>query len=1290
LDSRHGFTTQKKEPLLTERGELLEIACRRIADLEQPAYVKNSDLRYVAVNKAYARFFQRDVSDFIGQRSRDLFDSADEHDREDKERRALVFGSEEVAIRFDPAARNAFRMQIESFRPTEERAYVFGMLMDAPPERTETPAMAAKRLAEDAVSDLQRVQELLENAPHPVGIFADDGRAIIANAAFRQQVEDASAGKEASQASTADAVGPSSTEQDFHSLLAGNAFDLMGVGFCIYNEQNVLIHANGPWREFYDPIIGIEPTGLTIRQICEKIFDSYMEHYPEQIAAARMDRESWVGRRVTEYTQPYQDVVERRLNGRWMRSINRRLSNGLLIGLRIDVTEFKQQEILLRKHIDETELYLTILEDLPVAAFVRDSDHKLFYANEAYASMTGFSRDEVLGKTERQMFDTGAEDFFAENEQVLEEGRMFEFEGEVVDSRHVTHPIITRVNRVTTSDKRSYAVGSMIDISALKLREKQLIQEQARAEALHQDLEHILKAMPAGVMIMDADFKVEYANDALYEIWDFPRDESLLGKPLRDLVAKHKELGRYGNDGRSLDEIYQDRLQAFRSAGAHSRSELTFEDGKTVILDFRRISGDRLLLSYADISFVRQQEREITKARNALEMLGELMKDTTHAMSQGLLIAQDGNILLSNDTLPDMLRVPAELLSPGQSWRAAFEYCAARGDFGDDAEQQRLLWAEDLKARRPFSTVFRVAGENWIQLDASFSEGDRWVIVLSDVTDLKEREAELQRLLARSETADRAKSEFLANMSHEIRTPMNGVLGMAELLAKTNLDARQKTFIDVIVKSGNALLTIINDILDFSKIDAGQMGLRKVAFDPIEAVEDVATLLSSPAAEKNIELLVHASPSMPPALLGDAGRFRQIVTNLVGNAIKFTERGHVLVDIGYNVVENGEVMLTLRVEDTGIGIPEDKVDSIFDKFSQVDSSSTRRHEGTGLGLAITAGLVDLFGGYIEVESEWGRGSVFTVHLPLPVAGTRNEVKQVPVNVKGARILVIDDNEINRRILSEQLEMWGFDSFAAEDGDTGLAILNAAAEMELPVDAVILDYHMPVMNGAEVAKVIRSDHRHDGVSLIFLTSMDVAASEKEFAAASGQAHLMKPVRGNVLRNTIVEVVRAGRQPRAREAVQDVVAAIGAAEQSLPLRPVNAIDVLVAEDNEVNQIVFTQILQATDLRFLVVANGEEAVDAWKQLQPALIMMDVSMPVMNGHQATRAIRRLEAEAGRDWHTPIIGVTAHALDADRDMCLEAGMDDYMSKPISPELLEGKVRRWLGDRLGKVSETGV
>jgi len=480
-------------------------------------------------------------------------------------------------------------------------------------------------------------------------------------------------------------------------------------------------------------------------------------------------------------------------------------------------------------------------------------------------------------------------------------------------------------------------------------------------------------------------------------------------------------------------------------------------------------------------------------------------------------------------------------------------------------------------------------------------------------------------------------------------------------------------------------LTIINDILDFSKIDAGQMKLRKAAFDLVEAVEDVATLLSSPAAEKDIELLVRAAPDLPAAVIGDAGRFRQIVTNLVGNAVKFTERGHVFVDIGFEASGGDEIMTSIRIEDTGIGIPPEKVESVFDKFSQVDSSSTRRHEGTGLGLAITAGLVDLFGGYINVESEWGRGSVFTVRLPFAVAAARIDPKPLPINVQGARILVIDDNEVNRRILTEQLGLWGFDGVAAEGGATGFAILEAAADLGIKVDAVVLDYHMPDMNGAEVARRLRADSRFVELPIIFLTSMDISGTEKEFAALNGHAHLMKPARANLLRNTVVEVVRASRVKQASEAeitrLQKEAETPPPAPAPVPQkRAAEFVDVLVAEDNEVNQIVFTQILQGTGLSFLVVNNGEEAVEAWERHTPRLIMMDVSMPVMNGHQATMLIR--EKEQGQGHRVPIIGVTAHALESDRELCLDAGMDDYMSKPISPELLEDKIRQWLGGEL--------
>ncbi len=555
---------------------------------------------------------------------------------------------------------------------------------------------------------------------------------------------------------------------------------------------------------------------------------------------------------------------------------------------------------------------------------------------------------------------------------------------------------------------------------------------------------------------------------------------------------------------------------------------------------------------------------------------------------------------------------------------------------------------------------------------------------------------ESEALLLKAEAADRAKSEFLANMSHEIRTPMNGVLGMAELLAKTELDSRQKTFTEVIVKSGNALLTIINDVLDFSKINAGQMTLDPAPFVLAEAVEDVATLVSARVAEKNLELIVRVDPRMPERLVGDVGRFRQIVTNLIGNAVKFTERGHVLIDVTGERREEA-VHLHVRVEDTGIGIPAEKLQSVFEKFAQVDGSSTRRHEGTGLGLAIAARLVDLMGGRIGVESQVGRGSAFWFTVPLPAHEAVAVVAPVPVDVTGARVLVVDDNAVNREILLEQLRSWGFDCAAAESGAVGLAFLDRAAQLGARVDAVILDYQMPGMNGADVAKAISGDARIANIPVILLTSVDQVDFSRLVLDFGIAAHLTKPARSAVLLGTVIAVIQKARSEAGRAAfvrqpaepapkpsftkLRATVAMPAAINDMREAAAVAAqpIDIMIAEDNEVNQLVFGQILNGLGLSYRIAGNGRTAVELHRSLKPKLILMDVSMPEMNGYEAARAIRAAEAASGA--HTPIIGVTAHALKGDREKCIEAGMDDYLPKPVSPDRLGAKIGTWLSEQ---------
>ncbi|TWF54798.1 response regulator [Neorhizobium alkalisoli] len=1224
-------------------SELLARACDRINDLSEPAFIKDSALTYIAVNAAYARLFGTSPQDLVGRTSRSLRGREEGDERKDKECRALVFGTDETALAFDRSGTLRHEIRIERFLAENDHAYLFGALFPVALDE-DVPFAEAVRLEPKpaGAAPISAFPPVPPRSAAPVAPFVSMPSASL-----------------------------------FENGLLDDALDMLEMGIGIYDKNDTLIYCNSQLTDHFDAMsIAVRP-GTTLAEIIGHAYDNRKGAKPAAADGAA-DRAAWVAERMKPFQVPYWEGIHQLADGRWLRSMNKRLENGLMIAIRHDVTEFKEQEMLLRKTVGETELFRAVLEDLPAPVFVRNDGYQLTYANHAYEQMLGGALEKFLGKTDMEMFPSAAERFRAENVRVME--------GEAIDkSEEVTFPdgsvipVLTRLRRIDTDTGQAYLVGSRTDVTLIK-------EAQAKAEKVSRDLETILHSVPVGIAILTADYVFEYANPSFYDFWDAGERFDLPGRSYRDFLKVNFDNGIYAGWNKTFDAIYDERVRLLTDT-PEIPIEVRSRDGRVLVISGTRLTGGKLLLSYVDISAVRKREEEIQEARAALERHGALMRDATSAMSQGLLILHDGAIVFSNDALVPMLEIPAEMLANGGTWRQIFGFCARRGDLGgaDQATSALRSWEESLSAGEPLFASFRIEDRRWVQLEAKLTGDDHWLAVFTDVTDAKEREAELTRLLNRAEAADRAKSEFLANMSHEIRTPMNGVLGMAELLAKSQLDTRQKTFIDIIVKSGNALLTIINDILDFSKIDAGQMKLRKAPFDPVEAIEDVATLLSSAAADKDIELIVRGDVSVRETVLGDAGRFRQIVTNLVGNAVKFTEKGHVFIDLKSKPANEGQMMLSIRIEDTGLGIPEEKLQSVFEKFSQVDTSSTRRHEGTGLGLAITSGLVELFGGSVEVESQLGRGSVFTVHLPFPVVSERAPETTLPINTSGARVLVVDDNPVNRRILTEQLSMWGFDTVAAENGEEGLAFLREASRIGIFVDAIVLDYHMPVMNGLDFARAMRADHRFDATGIIFLTSMDMANDERIFAELNVQAHLMKPARANLLRSTVIDVVRSVRTkrrmpsaPAAETRAAPVVTTVPETPASTPAvisRP--ALDVLVAEDNEVNQIVFTQILQTTGWLFQIVHNGAEAVEAWKKHDPAVILMDVSMPVMNGHQATQKIRELELETGA--HVPIIGVTAHALESDRELCFQAGMDDYLSKPISPEALEEKIRQWIG-----------
>jgi len=548
----------------------------------------------------------------------------------------------------------------------------------------------------------------------------------------------------------------------------------------------------------------------------------------------------------------------------------------------------------------------------------------------------------------------------------------------------------------------------------------------------------------------------------------------------------------------------------------------------------------------------------------------------------------------------------------------------------------------------------------------------RMVGSIMDITYLKHAEEAAKR-------SDKAKSNFLANMSHEIRTPMNGVLGMAELLKSADLAPREKSLVDIIERSGNALITIINDILDFSKIEAGQMELERRPFQLREAIEDVIALLSNTASESGVDLLLKMQPHLPLTYVGDVGRIRQILTNIIGNAVKFTSEGHILIDVSGDTTDD-QANLTIKIEDTGVGIPEDKIEHIFNQFAQVDETTTRKFGGTGLGLSISKNLIELMNGDISVTSVEGQGSTFILSVSLPIREDFKPQQTNQYDLKGTTILIVDDNEINREILKTQLTEWGCRCVAAPSVHVAIEVLKRAHEKNIPIDLAIVDFHMPKLNGEDFVRHIEAIKTFSEIPLIILSSVDDSALRARMKEHNIAEFLTKPVRSSLLSDTIKTALNNAKHKEIKSPRKDVVKPLASISPSIKhsetIQNQSEIDVLIAEDNDVNQLYCKYVMEQLGLSFKIVPNGRAAVYKWKLLSPKIILMDISMPEMNGYDAARAIRDLET---RDQlaHTPIIAVTAHVLNDTQDLCLESGMDGYLSKPLAIERLKKCLVKW-------------
>ncbi|MEO0400294.1 MAG: response regulator [Pseudomonadota bacterium] len=561
-----------------------------------------------------------------------------------------------------------------------------------------------------------------------------------------------------------------------------------------------------------------------------------------------------------------------------------------------------------------------------------------------------------------------------------------------------------------------------------------------------------------------------------------------------------------------------------------------------------------------------------------------------------------------------------------------------------------------------------------------------WIYVREMTRAADDLQVERERALA----ASRSKSEFLANMSHEIRTPMNGILGMSELIQKTPLDEKQRVFAETIYASGDALLTIINDILDFSKIEAGKLEFDPSPFDVKEAVEDVATLLGVKAREKNLELMVRFRPNVPPVLIGDVGRIRQVLTNVVGNALKFTHEGEIVIDVSCGECVDGTAPLTISIRDTGIGIAEDKLALVFEKFTQAEGSTTRKFGGTGLGLSITNSLVTAMGGSIDVQSVLGEGSTFTVRVYLPIGPAVPETALTAklgelaiADFADTRVLVVDDNATNRAILKESLSGWGATPIFAESGATALEILKSAAACGDPIGAALIDYHMPDMDGLDTVRQLREIDAISGIRIIILSSVDSDELAQAFRALQVVDVMSKPVRDALLKDAVCRLIASdpaaalkavSRTMREKDDIGGNVAPHSGDASVNSVSEKRAL--LVADDNQVNRLVVANMIDTDENEIVFAENGEIALDKARETAFDLIFMDISMPVMDGVEATKAIRAFETEAERR-PTPIIALTAHAMTGDRERFLEAGIDDYLAKPVKSDAVAAAIEKW-------------
>ncbi len=904
-------------------------------------------------------------------------------------------------------------------------------------------------------------------------------------------------------------------------------------------------------------------------------------------------------------------------------------------------------------HQDSIFFWSSLVDSLPVHVTRKDRSGRIVFVNQMFAALVGLPAEEIVGKTDFDFFPRElAEKYRRDDLRVMETGEPFT---DVEENRSDGETRYVEVRKSAVRDIEGRVVGTQVvfwDVT-----------EKQRAELALEHERYLLRSLLDNVRdsiyFKDRDSKFIRVGRGLAEKFGLSNSADLLGKSDADFFSVEHAL-----------PARQDELEIMRSGQPilGKIEKETWSDGRVTWCSTSKMplydESGKITGTFGitrDITELKEAEVALARERDLLRTLMDNLPD--------LIFVKDarGRFITINAALQSILGV-AQLEDVVGKTDADFSPPELAAQYA--ADDQQVLTSGGPLTDREERHIDPDGDELWLltskipirDMDGTVSG---LVGIGRNITKRKRAEEELRTAKEVADAANRAKSDFLANMSHEIRTPMNAIIGMTELLLDTKLSQTQRDYLKMVQESGESLLALINDILDFSKIEAGKLELEHEVFEVRESLGDTMKSLALRAHGKGLELAFHVDASVPDFLYGDVGRLRQIVVNLIGNAIKFTDDGEVVLEVNCRGRDDDRAELCFSVRDTGIGIAPEKCQSIFEEFEQADTSTTRRFGGTGLGLAISSRLAQLMEGQIWVESELGRGSIFqfTARFAIADGAELKRIRSRPVVIIGTPVLVVDDNATNRRILAEMLENWGMQPCAVADAHDALQTLRDRHGRPDAFRLAVLDVNMPDVDGFTLTEWIRNDAQLADTAVIMLTSGGRMGDRKKRKKLGVAAHLMKPVKQSELFDAIITVLgvtEVADEQAAPTTEQDEM------PSSTPLR------ILLAEDNLVNQRLAIGVLGSKGHQVSVAGNGKEAIEMLATGEYDLVLMDVQMPEMDGLEATKQIRAEEAETGT--HVPIIAMTAHAMKGDRELCLEAGMDDYLSKPIRINELTSKL----------------